>query len=291
MSVFSKITSIFKTQKKSTLTQDDIQDLYNILINSDLSTSVVNLLMKNLDQNKTVGEAIDQLKSRMISILEKKEKSLEIVDKKPFVIFVAGVNGSGKTTTIAKMANKFVLDGKKVLVGACDTFRVAAVEQLAYWCVAANANIEKPLKEGEDPASVCYRSFKKAQDENFDVLILDTSGRLQTNKSLMDELKKIYSVLQKLNSSKPDLTLCVIDGSAGQNAIVQYEEFGKYINLDGVCITKLDSSSKGGAIFSIADSSNCDIYFSCFGEKISDLSNFNAKEFVENIFKIKDDNN
>jgi fused signal recognition particle receptor len=285
MSIFGKIKKIFK--KKSLLPEEIITHFEESLIDADASFSVVSsIITPELSKLKTAEEVKAKISSSMISILQPKERSFEIKpDGKPFVIFVAGVNGGGKTTTIGKLSNKLVLEGKKVLVGACDTFRAMATEQLDFWVKKAGASIEKQLKEGEDPSAVCYRSMKRAIDENFDVLIIDTSGRLQSNKALMDELTKMQSVIRKIESSKPDVSLLVIDGSAGQNAISQGKEFAKYIKLDGLCITKLDSSSKGGALLSIAKELDIGIYFVGMGEKIEDLTNFNAVNFVNNIFE------
>ena len=284
MSIFSKIKSVFKS-KKSGLLSEEISNIEEYLINSDVSFAVIEKLTAKLDKLQTTEEVYSEVKNRMLSILEPKQKLFEVKNNKPFVIFVAGVNGGGKTTTIGKLANKLTSEGKKVLIGACDTFRAGATAQLSTWAEKSHSFIEKPLKEGEDPSSVCYRSLKRAKDEGFDVLILDTSGRLQTNKSLMDELTKMQSVLQKIDSTKPDLTLLVIDGSAGQNAISQAKEFAKFIKIDGICITKLDSSSRGGAILSIANELDFGIYFAGLGEGITDLANFNAKEFIDNILK------
>ena len=284
MSIFSKIKSVFKS-KKSGLVSEEISNIEEYLINSDVSFAVIEKLTAKLDKLKTVEEVYTEVKNRMLSILEPRQKVFELKNNNPFVIFVAGVNGGGKTTTIGKLANKLTSEGKKVLIGACDTFRAGATAQLATWAERSHSFIEKPLKEGEDPSSVCYRSLKRAKDEEFDVLILDTSGRLQTNKSLMDELTKMQSVLQKIDSTKPNLTLLVIDGSAGQNAISQAKEFSKFIKIDGICITKLDSSSRGGVILSIANELDFGIYFAGLGEEITDLANFNAKEFIDNILK------
>jgi fused signal recognition particle receptor len=257
------------------------------LINADASFSIVSkIITPELSKLKTADEVKEQISSKIISILKPKERSLKIEQSNtPFVIFIAGVNGSGKTTTIGKLANKFALEGKKVLVGACDTFRVAATEQLEAWVKQAGISIEKRLKEREDPSAVCYRSVKRAVEEKFDVLIIDTSGRLHSNKALMDELSKMQFVIRKINLEKPDISLLVIDGSAGQNAISQGREFAKFIKLDGLCITKLDSSSKGGAVLSIANELDLGIYFVGVGEDLNDLSPFHAEEFVKNIFE------
>jgi fused signal recognition particle receptor len=283
MSIFGKIKTIFK--KKSLLPEEVIEHFEEALINADASFSIVSkIITPELSKLKTADEVKEKISSSMLSILKPKEKLLKI-EETPFIIFIAGVNGSGKTTTIGKLAHKFVNEGKKVLVGACDTFRVAATEQLDFWVKQAGASIEKQIKEGEDPSAVCYRSVKRAMEEKFDVLIIDTSGRLHSNKALMDELTKMQSVIRKIDNNKPDVSLLIIDGSAGQNAIAQGREFAKYIKLDGLCITKLDSSSKGGAVLSIASELDLGIYLVGVGEGINDLTPFHAEEFVKNIFE------
>jgi fused signal recognition particle receptor len=259
MSIFQKIKKIFKVGNK--LPADIISSIEESLINSDASFSVIKkVITPDLQRLDTAEEVKAKVAQRMISILQPRQKKIEITSNPPFVIFIFGVNGSGKTTTIAKLANKFIIEGKRVLIGACDTFRAAAAQQMEYWSNKIGAFIEKPLKEGEDPSAVAFRSLKRAIEEKFDVLIIDTSGRLQTNKSLMEELSKMQSVLRKIDEEKPDLNLLVIDASSGQNAISQAREFGKGVKLDGIIITKLDSSSKGGTILTIASELDHSIY-------------------------------
>ena len=306
MSIFGKIKKIFS--KKPALPAEVIAEYEEALINADASLAVVKqIITPELKKLESAAEVEEKITASILEILQKREKKFiideenthfpiteefktleevkELEEKSPYVIFVAGVNGSGKTTTIGKLAHKLVLEGRKVLIGACDTFRAAATEQLEHWALQAGAEIEKPLKEKEDPSAVCYRSFKRAVQENFDCLIIDTSGRLQGNKTLMDELKKTQSVLKKLDETKPDLTLLVLDGSVGQNAISQAKEFAKFIEIDGLCITKLDSSSKGGALISLASELPYNIYFASMGEGIDDLADFNSEEFIKNIFE------
>ncbi len=292
MSIFGKIKSIFTFKSHNLLPLEEIANFESYLIEADVSISLVERLIKNLEKLKTTDEVVLELKSRMLAMLKPQERLLQITSQtKPFVIFVAGVNGGGKTTTIGKLAYNLTQQGKKVLVGACDTFRAGATIQLEKWTELAKASIEKPTKEGEDPSAVAYRTLKRGIDENFDVVILDTSGRLQSNKGLMDELSKMQSVLKKIDATKPDLTLLVLDGSSGQNAVLQATEFSKYIKLDGVCITKLDSSSKGGILLSIASNLKMGVYFTAFGEQIEDLSPFKAEEFINGILKYDYDNN
>lgn len=282
MSVFSKVRGIFKI-KKDSLSKEELLNIEERLIEADFSLATIGeVITPDLNKLHSSEELINKIKERLIKILYPKQKVLNI-NTKPFVIFISGVNGGGKTTTIAKLSNFFISQNKKVLIGACDTFRAAAVEQLDFWAKKVGSFIEKPLKEKEDPSAVAYRALKRAKDESFDVLILDTSGRLQNNVSLMEELKKIQSVLTKVDKTKPDLSLIVIDGSSGQNTVLQVKEFSKFINLDGVIVTKLDSSSRGGMVFTIAKELDFGIYFVTMGEGLDDFTPFKADEFVNSI--------
>jgi fused signal recognition particle receptor len=286
MSFFGKIKAIFSL-KKALLPEEIIANFEEALINADADHAIIKKIIKpEFSKLQTEEEVKAAISNSMLSILKPKEREIKIEEQDlPFVIFVAGVNGSGKTTTIGKLASKFTLEGRKVLIGACDTFRAAATEQLTQWAEQAGAEIEKQIKEGEDPSAVCYRSLKRAKEEGFDVLIIDTSGRLQTNKALMAELTKMQSVLKKIDQTKPNLTLLILDGSAGQNTIIQGKEFAKFIHIDGICITKLDSSSKGGTLLSIANKFDFGIYFVGIGEEIADLTTFNSEEFIKSIFE------
>ena len=285
MSIFSKIKAVF--HKKHLLPRDVTTQLEETLIEADASFALIKkLITPDLLSFQTAEEVKAEVGKRISKILKPKERKLEITeDANPFVIFVSGVNGSGKTTTIGKLANKFTIEGKKVLIGACDTFRAAAVEQVEHWANITGAEIEKPLKNGEDPSAVAYRSLKRAKMEEFDVLIIDTSGRLHVNSALMAELTKIQGVLKKIDKTKPDLSLLVIDGGAGQNSIIQAQEFAKAITIDGIIVTKLDSSSKGGTLLTIGNDLGFPIYMIGVGEGINDFSDFNADEFIENIFE------
>lgn len=284
MSIFGKFKNLFT--KSNLLPEDIINNLEEVLIDADVSLSLIRtIITKDLQKAKTAEEVKEKIAESISKILHPKEEVLKPdYSNKPYIIFVVGVNGGGKTTTIGKLANKFTKEGKKVLIGACDTFRAGAVMQIEHFAKLLNCNIEKPLREEEDPASTAYRSVMRAKEENFDVLIIDTSGRLQTNKSLMDELAKIQKVISKIDNTKPDVSLLVIDGSAGQNAVIQSREFGNAINIDGIVLTKLDSSSKGGAILSIAHEFPFKIYFAATGESIEDIENFNSAKFIESIF-------
>ena len=205
-------------------------------------------------------------------------------DTKPTVVMIAGVNGSGKTTSIAKLANRFQLDGKKVLVAACDTFRAAAVEQLSVWCERIGCEIVKQ-GQGADPAAVAHDACEKAKARGFDVLIVDTAGRLHTQTHLMRELEKIHRIVGKQIPGAPHEVLLVLDGANGQNAVKQAEEFTKSVKCTGVVMTKLDGSAKGGAIFAIKARVGIPVKYIGVGEGLEDLDAFEPESFVEALFE------
>ena len=240
---------------------------------------------KKIKQEKITdsNQVIQELKEQLEKILTKEENKLEL-NKKPSVILMVGVNGAGKTTSIGKIANNLRKQGNKVLVVAADTYRAAAVEQVEEWAKRANVDIIKG-QENADPSSVIFMGCKKAKDENYDVVICDTAGRLQSKKSLMDELEKMNKVIDRElpNSSKE--TLLVLDGSTGQNAISQLKAFREATGVTGVIITKLDGTSKGGVIIKLAKDENVAIKFIGIGEKIDDMEEFNARDFVNAIIE------
>ncbi len=204
--------------------------------------------------------------------------------KKPYVIMVVGVNGVGKTTTIGKLAAQLASEGKKVVLGAADTFRAAAVEQLSIWSDRAGVDIVRQ-EMGSDPASVAYDSVKSAVAKGADVVIVDTAGRLHTKINLMNELTKIRNVMRKVVPDAPHEVLLVIDGSTGQNGFVQAREFTKATDVTALAVTKLDGSAKGGVVIGISDQFKIPVKFIGVGEKIEDLRLFNKKDYVESLFK------
>ena len=204
--------------------------------------------------------------------------------KKPYVIMVVGVNGVGKTTTIGKLAAQLASEGKKVVLGAADTFRAAAVEQLSIWSERAGVEIVKQ-QMGSDPASVAYDSVKSAVAKGADVVIIDTAGRLHNKVNLMNELTKIRNVMRKVVPDAPHEVLLVIDGSTGQNGFVQAREFTKATDVTALAVTKLDGSAKGGVVIGISDQFKVPVKFIGVGEKIEDLRLFNKKDYVESLFK------
>ena len=217
----------------------------------------------------------------MQEILEVTDKEMHL-NTKPSIILVIGVNGVGKTTSIGKIANRIRKDGKKVVVAAADTFRAAAVEQLEIWAKRSGAEIVK-REEGVDPASVVYDAIKKVKEEEADVLIVDTAGRLHNKKYLMDELNKIQKVINKEMPDADKEVLLVIDGTTGQNAISQVKAFKKEADITGLVLTKLDGTAKGGAVIGIVEENKIPVKFIGVGEQIDDMEVFNAEDFVKAI--------
>jgi fused signal recognition particle receptor len=201
----------------------------------------------------------------------------------PTVVMIAGVNGAGKTTSIAKLANKLKGDGKKVLVAACDTFRAAAVEQLAVWCERIGCDIVKQ-QQGSDPAAVAHDACERAKARGYDILIVDTAGRLHTQTHLMRELEKIHRIVSKQIPGAPHEVLLVLDATNGQNAVSQAEQFTKTVKCTGIILTKLDGTAKGGSVFAIKTKVGLPVKFVGTGESLDDLDPFNPDDFVAALF-------
>jgi fused signal recognition particle receptor len=228
-----------------------------------------------------VESLLQNLTTQLKNILLPCEKPLILPeDKKPFIILLVGVNGSGKTTTIGKLTKQLQKQGKKVLLAAGDTFRAAAIEQLQVWGERNNIPViaQQP---GADSAAVIFDAMHAAKARNIDVLIADTAGRLHTQHNLMDELKKIKRTIQKIDPTAPHEVLLVIDATIGQNAINQVREFNEAVGVTGLCLTKLDGTAKGGIIFAIAQQFKLPIRFIGIGETIDDLKQFHAEDFVD----------
>ena len=266
-----------------------LEELEEKLIMSDVGMTatdeIIEELRARIKQDKIIesDKVVEILKEQLEKILTKEDNKLNL-ETSPAAILMVGVNGAGKTTSIGKIANRLRLQGKKVLVVAADTYRAAAVEQVEEWAKRANVDIIKG-QENADPSSVIFTGCKKAKDEHYDVVICDTAGRLQSKKSLMDELEKMNKVIDRElpNSSKE--TLLVLDGSTGQNAISQLKAFKEATGVTGVIITKLDGTSKGGVIIKLAKDENVAIKFIGIGEKIDDMEEFNARDFVNAIIE------
>lgn len=249
----------------------------------DATTRVINALQEKAKKEKLAdSDAVrDALRDELVGILQPVEQPLEIPDcTEPFVILVVGVNGAGKTTTIGKLAKQLQDGGKSVMLAAGDTFRAAAIEQLQTW----GERNEVPVIAqdiGSDSASVIFDALQSAKARDIDVLIADTAGRLHTQSGLMDELRKVKRVLSKLDENAPHETLIVLDGGTGQNALSQAEQFNEAMELDGLVITKLDGTAKGGVVFAIAQKTGLPIRFIGVGEKVADLEVFEATRFVD----------
>ena len=272
---------------KKAIDDELLEDLESELIMADVGVQATQRIMSSLTDKVARAqlgdtEALRQaLHEELVDILAPCEKPLEIPDgNQPFVILVVGVNGSGKTTTIGKLARQLKDGGKTVMLAAGDTFRAAAVEQLQTWGERNNVPVVAQ-GSGADSASVIYDALESARARNIDVLIADTAGRLHTQAGLMDELAKVKRVLGKLDADAPHETLIVLDGGTGQNALNQAEQFNKALTLSGIVVTKLDGTAKGGIVFSIAEKLGVPLRFIGVGEKVTDLRVFEAKDFVD----------
>ena len=274
---------------KKKINEDILNELEDFLIQSDVgveSAKELRAKFANTKVNpKTVGKnEIFAIFSNYVSeILKPLEKNLENINKnKPSVILIAGVNGVGKTTTIGKLGKILGQNNKKIIFGAADTFRAAAVDQLEVWAKKINAEIIKS-DEGADPASVAYKAFDYAKKNNFDYLLIDTAGRLQNKKNLMDEFKKITNVLKKIDSNAPHETFLILDATTGQSAINQVEEFKKISPITGIIMTKLDGTAKGGILLAVGKKFKLPIVALGMGEKEDDLQMFDAQHYAEAI--------
>ena len=270
---------------KKKIDENMLNELEDFLIQSDVGVESAKELREKFANTKvnpkTVGkDEIFKIFSNYVSeILKPLEKNLENINKnKPSVILIAGVNGVGKTTTIGKLGKILGQNNKKIVLGAADTFRAAAVSQLEVWAKRINADIIKS-DEGADPASVAYKALDHAKKNNFDYLLIDTAGRLQNKKNLMDEFKKITKVLKKIDSNAPHETFLILDATTGQSAISQVEEFKKISPITGIIMTKLDSTAKGGILLAIGKKFKLPIIALCMGEKEDDLQTFNSEYF------------
>lgn len=274
---------------KKTIDASLMEELEMLLIGADIGMETTQHLLDKvsagLKRNELAnGEMVLQfLKQEMLSILQSSEKPLLIADKKPFVILMVGVNGAGKTTTIGKLAKHFQQDDKKVMLAAGDTFRAAAVEQLKVWG-ERNAIPVIAQQTGADSASVIFDAFQAAKARNVDILLADTAGRLHTQDNLMEELKKIKRVLQKIDPEAPQEIFLVLDASIGQNALNQARQFHEAMALTGIVMTKLDGSAKGGILFAIANALQIPFRYIGVGEGIDDLQPFQAAQFLDAIF-------
>lgn len=288
----AKLNAFFA--KFRTVDEDFFDDLEDLLIESDVGYQTAEELTEQLRDEAKLQKARtrDELKQviveKLVALYDQNgnaddEKLIYHDDQKPNVYLFVGVNGAGKTTTIGKLAKRFKDQGKSVLMAAADTFRAGAVEQLVEW----GKRVDVPVvtgKEKADPASVVYDATKKALDEGYDYLLVDTAGRLQNKKNLMNELEKIQRTIKKLAPEEPTETLLVLDGSTGQNALLQAKDFDKTTKLTGLVLTKLDGSSKGGVVLAIRNEMKLPVKLVGLGEKAEDLADFDAANYAIGLF-------
>lgn len=280
---------------KTKVDDEVLDELEEVLITSDVGVDTTLKIIRRIEErvakDKYLGtEELDEILREEIADLLSENNTVDLKDfdlpsdKKPYVLLVVGVNGVGKTTTIGKLAAQFKNSGKKVILGAADTFRAAAVDQLILWGERVGVPV---VSHGmnTDPASVAFDAVKRGVEEEADVVIIDTAGRLHTKVNLMNELTKIKRVVQKFIEEAPHEVMLVLDGSTGQNAFVQAQEFTKATQVTSLAITKLDGTAKGGVVIGISDQFKIPVKYIGVGEKVTDLQVFNKKEFVDSFFK------
>ena len=287
--IFGKIKGFF--QGRSVIDADMFEELEELLVQSDIGLDMSLKIIEKLEKEvrlraiKDPNEVYPILKDVMQGFLITENNELEIKEGQLNVILVVGVNGVGKTTTIGKIASKYVQKGKKVVIGAGDTFRAAAVEQVEEWGKRAGCEVIKPVKDGGDPGAVVFDTLKIAKEKNADLAIIDTAGRLHNKNNLMAELEKINNIIKKNIGEQYYETILVIDGTTGQNALAQAKVFNEVTKLTGFIVTKFDGTAKGGIVFSISEELKKPIKYIGVGEKIEDLREFNAKEYINAIFE------
>ena len=285
--ISGKVNEVFSNFRK--VDEDLLDELEEALILSDVgvgtATKIVDNLRKRikLENIEDADKVKDALKEEISNILTEKDSSLNLSTKPSVVLFV-GVNGAGKTTSIGKLSANLKSQGKKVLVAAADTFRAAAIDQVEVWANRAGVDLIK-RPEGSDPASVVFDAITKTKNENYDVLIIDTAGRLHTKKNLMDELAKIQRIIDRELPDADQDILIVLDGTTGQNALIHAKEFSQVAKITGIVLTKLHGTSKGGVVIGICDELNVPVKLIGVGEKLEDLQEFNAKEFAKALFE------
>jgi fused signal recognition particle receptor len=284
-SLFAGVASLFRVRGK--VDKDFLAELEKSLYLADVGVATTGQIVERVRQaflDKEVSGDVEAFVKRQLKEQLASASGLNYAPSGPTVVLVAGVNGSGKTTSIAKLAYRLQKDeGKKVLVAACDTFRAAAVEQLTIWTQRIGCEIVKN-QQGSDPASVAHDASERAKARGFDVVIVDTAGRLHTQAHLMRELEKIHRVVGRQIEGAPHEVLLVLDGTNGQNAINQAEQFKKAVRCTGIILTKLDGTAKGGAIFAIKQKLDLPVKFIGVGEKLDDLEPFDPDTYVEALF-------
>ena len=291
-SVFKKISRAIVG--KSTVDDEVLDNLEEVLITSDVGVETTLKIIERIQERAKADKYLNTnelnalLRDEITALLAENkanshDNAIETIAGKPYVIMVVGVNGAGKTTTIGKLANKFKQQGKKVMIGAADTFRAAAIEQLEVWANRVGVPIIKQ-RMGSDPASVAYDTLESATKNGTDVVIIDTAGRLHNKVNLMNELTKIRKVMQKIDPQAPHDVMLVLDGSTGQNAFEQAKQFTLATEVSSLAITKLDGTAKGGVVIGISDQFKIPVRYIGVGEGIDDLQDFVPAEFVDSLF-------
>ena len=284
--IFGKINDMLKAFVK--VDEDMLDELEELLITSDIGVSATEEIIERLREQikegrrKEKDQVVTALKEILMDMIQDGEPLN--LDTVPSVVFVIGVNGAGKTTSIGKISNQLRKDGKKVVVAAADTFRAAAIDQLAVWCERSKVDLVKH-QEGSDPAAVVYDAIAYAKSHNADVLIIDTAGRLHNKKNLMNELAKINRVIDRELPDASRENLLVLDATTGQNAILQAKEFSNAANITGLILNKLDGTAKGGIVISIKHELGIPVKFIGVGEHIDDMQPFKAEEFIDALFE------
>jgi fused signal recognition particle receptor len=284
-----------KITGKAVIDETIIDEIEEILITSDIGFDTSEKIIESVrvalksEKDRTQFNINKIIKDELASVVSdgsphETNKEYDISKTKPYVILIVGVNGVGKTTTIGKLAHNFNSGGARVLVGAVDTFRAAAGEQLDIWAERAGADIVQK-KSGSDPSSVAFETVDKAVKENYDVVLIDTAGRLHNKINLMNELGKIKRAINKVLPNAPHDTFLILDGTVGQNALIQADEFSKVTDISGLVVTKLDGTAKGGVVFQICSKLSIPVKFVGVGESIEDLQTFNAEIFLDAIFE------
>ena len=290
ISFFQRITRA--VVGKSRVDDDTLDAIEEALVESDMGVETTLKIIDNLEQRvskdkyMSFDELVSQLRDEISKLIDEQEQLFDF-SRKPYVILVVGVNGVGKTTTIGKMAALFKSQGKKVILGAADTFRAAAVDQLTIWAERAGVDLVKQSM-GSDPASVAFDTVKAAVARGADVAIIDTAGRLHNRIDLMNELTKIRNVVRKVIPDAPHDVMLVLDASTGQNAFQQAKEFSRATDITSLVVTKLDGTAKGGVVVGVSDQFHIPVKFIGVGEKIGDLKQFDKQDFVDKLFSPDD---
>ncbi len=272
---------------RAQLDEKTLEEVESVLFGADLGVRTADEFLAVVRRLSSPDEVRPALEKRALEILASLPSPVIRETEKPHVILVVGVNGSGKTTTIGKLAARYAVAGKRVIVAAGDTYRAAAIDQLAIWAERAGVEIVKGAPGG-DPASVAFDALKAARTRGFDVVLVDTAGRLQTDQGLMDELAKIQRVMRKELPSAPHEVLLVLDANTGQNAIRQAQEFKKAVAVTGIALTKLDGTARGGVVLGIAQEVALPVRYAGLGESLEDLADFDPREFAAALFAASD---